>query len=106
MKAPNREEIVKEALKEINPAADKKAACEKEIRNYLSILDVVHADLGGLPTPKEMRERFKQDAAALRKVERIVGRSPKGRFADLVRGGLELLFRRLIVSAAWTSCGG
>jgi hypothetical protein len=112
MKAPNRDDIVKEALKEINPAANKRVACEKEIRNYLSILDEVHADLGKLPTPAQLREQLKQDASALRKVKIIAGMSPKDRFPNLFRGlGTFILpvdrerflddLRRLIKTADW-----
>jgi hypothetical protein len=114
MKLPNREDIVKEALKEINPAAEKKAACEKEIRNYFSILDEVHADLGKLPAPAQLREQLKRDASALRKVEIIARRSPKDKFPNLFRGLGAFVspvdrerflddLRRLIKTADWHS---
>ena len=68
---PDREEIVTEALKEINPSAE--AACEKEIRIYLSLLDDLRAlKEARLPSPAEIRDEMKRLGKAVEKVEAIL----------------------------------
>jgi hypothetical protein len=70
---PDRKDIVTDALKEINPAAE--AACEKEIRIYLSLLDDLRAlseESLSWPSPAEMKADMKRLAKALKKVETIL----------------------------------
>jgi hypothetical protein len=77
--APNRDgivkEVVKEALEEINPAADKKAACEKEIRTCLSVLDDLRAlkeESLSWPSPAEKKADMDRLAKTLKKAETIL----------------------------------
>jgi hypothetical protein len=75
MKLPDRDSIVERARDEINPADDKKAACEKEIRTYLGLLDQV-VTVSDVPNPADFRDQSKQVATALRKFETIVSAYP------------------------------
>jgi hypothetical protein len=70
---PDRKNIVTEALKEINPAAEKKAACEKEIRIYLSLLDDLRAlKEARLPSPAKIKDDMERLGKAVEKVEEIL----------------------------------
>jgi hypothetical protein len=76
MKLPNRDDIVKEALEEISPTAEKKSDCEKMIRKYLGLLDDVDQVRSEKekewPSPAKMRRDMDRLAKALKKVETIL----------------------------------
>jgi hypothetical protein len=68
-----RDDIFTEALKEINPTADKEAACKKEIQTCLSVLDELRAfKEKQLPSPAEIKRDMERLAKALKKVEVIL----------------------------------
>lgn len=73
MKLPSRDDIVKEALEKINPAADKKAACERQIRTYFSLLDVLQKHKAERrPSPAEIKRNMGRLTKALKKIEAIL----------------------------------
>jgi hypothetical protein len=82
---PDRKGIVTEALENmIRPAADKKAACEKEIRIYLSLLDDLQTfKEPRSPSPAEIRDEMERLAKALKKVEAILQSPACGPFRHM-----------------------
>jgi hypothetical protein len=104
---PDRKDIVTEALKEINPAADEKAACEKEIRIYLSLLDDLRAlkeESLSWPSPAEKKADMDRLAKTLKKAETILLLPTYQRNFRLMRPFLDYdRFMADLAKVSWTA---
>jgi hypothetical protein len=64
MKADRQACLIDRALDEIQPAADQREACRQKIATCMGLLQDLHAQMKGLPSPAKLRESYDRVAQA------------------------------------------